>query len=156
MAFGFIAGGAALVSGALGIGAGRKRRKARKARRKIAKIKNFQSKRTFINQFLTAQSTALAQAAVSGADLGSSGVQGELASQQTQATTGLIETDRMGELEAFAGKQEDKASRLAGAASFLSSTVQAAGFLNDAGVFGGGGGPSSKNPPGSTFGTKDG
>jgi hypothetical protein len=135
MAFGLIAAGATLISGGLGIAAGKKKRKARRARRQISKIKNFQAKRQFINSFITAQSNTLAAGAVSGADLSSSGVQGQLASQETQARVGIIETNRMEQLEAQAGRAEDKASRLAGAASFLNSSINAAGFLKDAGMF---------------------
>ena len=125
MALGLILGGAKLLSGALSIGAGRKRKKAARARKTINKIKNFQSKRKFINDFLTAQSTSLAQGAVSGADLGSSGVQGNIASQRTQATTGLIEADEQQRLGDVAASNEAKASKLQGAASFIGSAASA-------------------------------
>jgi hypothetical protein len=117
--------GASILGGVLKLSAGKKRRKAARARRTIAKIQNFQAKRKFINDFITAQGTALAEGAASGADLGSSGVQGTLASQRTQATTGLFEQDRQSALSAYAGKKEDQASTLQGVASFVTNTASA-------------------------------
>jgi hypothetical protein len=125
MGLGLIAGAASLISGGLNISASRKRRKAARARRTINKIKNFQSKRKFINDFITAQSTVLARGAISGADLSSSGVQGELASQRTQATTGLIEQREQEKFGDIAASNERKASRLSGAASFIGSAASA-------------------------------
>lgn len=134
--------GGKVLGSILGFGARRKKRKAARARRQINKIKNFQSKRQFINEFLTAQSTTLARGAVSGADLGSSGVQGELASQATQVRTGVGEQNIQESLGAVAARNEAKASRLQGAASFIGSASSAIATLGS--EFGGDG--TSDNP----------
>ena len=127
---GAIAGG---VLGAIGGVFGRKKRKqqqlAAAARRKANQIRNFQQRRAFINNFLTAQGTTLATGALSGADLGSSGVQGELASQRTQATTGLLEANEMDRLDRLSGSLEAKASRNAGIASMIGTVGGAAATI---------------------------
>lgn len=99
--------------------ASRRKRRADRMRQEIKRIQNFQARRQFMNQFLTAQGNTLAAGAVSGAGLGSSGVQGQLASQGTQARVGMRETDRMDELDTGANRADVKASRLSSYGSLL-------------------------------------
>ena len=99
----------------------RRKRRAARMRQQITKIRNFQQSRAFMNKFYQAQGQAMAAGAVSGAGLGSSGVQGQLASQATQARVGMQEFGEMGDLEASANQTYAKASRMAGYGSLLQS-----------------------------------
>ena len=106
--------------------ASRRRRRAARMRQQITKIRNFQQTRAFMNKFYQAQGQAMATGAVSGAGLGSSAVQGQLASQATQARVGMREFGEMGELEAGAARADVKASRMAGFGSFLNAAANIA------------------------------
>lgn len=112
-----ISGVASVTKALFGRKASKEKKRAAAARNKIRKIQQFQEKRKFINDFLTAQSTALAQGALSGAGLGSSGVQGQLASQRTQATAGLDELATQSELGQVANIHEGRASKATDAAA---------------------------------------
>ena len=96
-------------------------RRAAWDKRQIQKIQRFQQGRAFMNRFHAAQGAVLAGGAVSGAGLGSSGVQGQLASQATQARVGMKEFGRMSELddrrflsEVEAQKEADRGALLGG------------------------------------------
>ena len=104
--------------------ASKRRRRAARLRQQIGRIKNVQAKRKFLNEFLSAQGVSLARGALTGADLGSSAVQGQLASQRTQATTGLVEFAEMDRLNELANRNTNKANKLAGIASFASTVPQ--------------------------------
>lgn len=114
-----------VIGGITGFLGGRKKREARRARAKLAKLQNFQARRAFLNNFFEAQSSALAQGALTGADLGSSGVQGELASLRTQATTGLIEQSEGIRLSAVAAKADRQAATIAGVGALAAGTADA-------------------------------
>ena len=106
------------VSGIAGAIFGSKKRKAAAraaaARNDITKIQKMQAKRAFFNKFHAAQADALTAGVNTGADLGSSGVQGQLASQATQARVGVAELNRMEGLDAIAGRYDAKAAKYAG------------------------------------------
>lgn len=118
------------VSGIAGAIFGSKKRKnqrrAAAARNDITKIQRFQEKRRYMNNFFAAQSAVLAQGALTGADLGSSAVQGQLASQRTQATTGMVELNAMQEREAVAQRYDAKAGKYAGYGAIAGAVGQIA------------------------------
>ena len=120
-----LAVGSKLLGGLFGLKSGKEKRKAARTRRRIGEIQNFQAYRNYMNKFLSSQGAALAQAGMSGAGLGSSGVQGTLASMGTQARVGTAEFQRLGELGAYAGRREDKAGTFAGYSSLAAGVGDA-------------------------------
>ena len=119
--------GGSVVSAIFGAKASSKRRKAARARKEITKITNFQQRRKFINDFITAQGQVLARGATSGIDIASSSTQGQLASQRTQATTGLIEQDRQRVLGEQAASLDQKANRLSATGALAGTLLAGAG-----------------------------
>lgn len=91
-----------VASAAKGISDGRKAAKAQRgsneAQRRINKLRNKQAKRQFLQNFRQAQAAAVVGAVGRGVGIGSSGTQGTLASQQTQARVSTNEFNVMDEL----------------------------------------------------------
>lgn len=118
------------VSGIAGAIFGSKKRKAQRraaqARNDITKIQKMQAKRQYFNRFYAAQADALTAGVNTGADLGSSGVQGQLASQATQARVGVAELNRMEGLDAIAGRYDAKAAKYAGYGAIAGAVGQIA------------------------------
>ena len=145
------------IAGAIfGSKAKKAKRRAAAARKSIDKIQQFQAKRKYMNDFFGAQSVALARGALTGADLGSSAVQGQLASQRTQATTGMVELAEQERLGEVAGYYDAKAGKYAGFASVAGGISKIAGLPGIANElnkvkFGGVIGPSER-PSGSLSG----
>ena len=71
---------------------------AGQSRQKATEIKNFQQKVGFINQFMSAEADFLSAGVQSGAGLGSSGVQGTMASARSQAAGRIGEYDELSRL----------------------------------------------------------
>jgi len=65
---------------------------------------------------------------LTGADLGSSAVQGQLASQRTQAQAGAVELRNQEKLGEIAGRYDSKASKYEGYASVAGTIGQIAGL----------------------------
>ena len=93
---------------------------AGQSRQKATEIKNFQQKVGFINQFMSAEADFLSAGVQSGAGLGSSGVQGTMASARSQAAARIGEFDELGKLGAEYSQHM--------AASSRASTLGAAGL----------------------------
>ncbi len=130
--------------------AGRKAKKAGKranaAQRAMNKLKNKQNKRAFLRQFRQAQAAALVGGVAAGVDIESSGIQGTLASQKTQARVGVAEfaeSERLGDVQAAAINKQASANFAASVFGSVASFAMSAGggdFLNSIG--------KAKQPPG--------
>jgi hypothetical protein len=127
-----IMGGGQILGGLLKAKGDRDRRRAARARNEIRRIQNMQARRTFINNFLTAQGQALASGATSGIDVMSSGTQGMMASQRTQATTGLVEQNEMSRLGELSNEREQSAARYGAVAELTQDAFGAFEVLNKA------------------------
>ena len=130
--------GLAVASTGLSISQGRKSSKAQKraneAQRKINRLKNRQAKRAFLRNFRQSQAVALVQGIASGVGLESSIVQGTLASQGSQARTGLREFQTFNRL----GAEFTSAQNAASSAAFKSQVFgQVASFASSFISFGG-------------------
>jgi hypothetical protein len=124
-----VIGGLTGIAGAIfGSKAKKAKRRAAAARKNIDKIQQFQAKRKFMNDFQSAQAAVLAQGALTGADLGSSAVMGQLASQKTQATTGMVELAEQERLGEVAGRYDAKAGKYEGYASVAGTIGKIAGL----------------------------
>lgn len=120
--------------------AGRKAKKASQranaAQRKINKLKNAQAKRAFLRNFRQQQAAALVGAVAGGVDIASSGVQGTLASQATQASVGRTEFkqfDVLGGIQTDAFNAQANANFVGsvfGAVGAFASSSGGASFLN--------------------------
>lgn len=101
--------------------AGNKAKKASKranaAQRAINKLKNKQAKRAFLKKFRQAQAAALVGGIGSGVSVESSGVQGTLAGQATQARTAVSEFNQFDKL----GAQQTAALNKQASANFAGS-----------------------------------
>lgn len=113
---------------------GRKAKKASKranaAQRAINKLKNKQAKRAFLRKFRQFQAAALVGGVASGVSVESSGVQGTLAGQATQAATGIAEFNQFDKL----GGEQTAALNAQASANFQSSVFGSiASFATSAG-----------------------
>ena len=110
----FIALGVSLLGMAGSTSQARKGSKAQKAaneaQRKINKLKNKQAKREFLRNFRQTQAIALSSAIGQGVGLESSGVQGTLASEKTQAKLALNEFNEFDKLGAEAAAAQNRAA----------------------------------------------
>lgn len=104
---------------------------AARLRRKTQQMANFQQSRAYMNKFLAAQGDALSAGALTGAGLGSSGVQGQLASQRTQFTTGMVEQEQKIDLDQRAYELEASSATAAGQAGFSGQVAKSAGLVSD-------------------------
>jgi|10_taG_2_1085330.scaffolds.fasta_scaffold163789_1 hypothetical protein len=108
-----------------------KARQAARLRRKTQQMANFQQSRAYMNKFLAAQGDALSAGALTGAGLGSSGVQGQLTSQRTQFTTGMVEQEQKIDLDQRAYGLEASSATSAGQAGFSGQVAKSAGLVAD-------------------------
>ena len=133
----FVSTAVAVVGTAYSIDQANKASKAQKnansTQRDINKLKNEQQKRAFLRNFRQTQAAALMNSVASGVGLESSGVQGTLASEQTQKATNLAdfrEFNRLGaEVASFQNRAATKGfnSAVGGSvASFASQFISAA------------------------------
>ena len=117
--------GSKVLGGILGNKARNKERRARQARAEIEKLRNYQARRDFLRKFTQAQAVSVIRGAAQGVDVTSSLIQGELASQETQARVGTLEQNKMGTLADTANANLDKAGRYA----FASDLFNVAGSI---------------------------
>jgi len=99
--------------------AARRRRQAGRLQREIRLISRVQQRRQFVNRFRQAQAEALSGGVATGAGLGSSAVQGILASQATQFGVATGEFEEQVRLEARAGQRLASAQRFEAGAGVL-------------------------------------
>lgn len=110
---------------------------ANEAQKKLNRKKNAQAKRAFLRQFQQAQAASLVAGIASGVGLESSIVQGQLASQATQAATAIKEFKEFDVLGAQVG---DLRQAAASAASRSQTFGQVASFASQFISFPSGGG----------------
>ncbi len=123
--------GAGVIGGAIaGSKAKKASKRANRAQRAINKLKNEQSKRAFLRKFRQAQAAALVSGISSGVTTESSGVQGALASQATQASIAIAEFNQFDDL----GAQQTAALSKQASANFAGSVFgSVTAFANSAG-----------------------
>ena len=80
-----LAGVTSLIGIKQGRDAAKSQSAAAMARQQISDLQNFQQRVSFLNQFMSAEADFLSAGVQSGAGLGSSGVQGTMASSRAQA-----------------------------------------------------------------------
>lgn len=90
--------------------ASKAQKQSNEAQRKITRLKNMQAKRGFLRQFRNVQSDAVMAGIGAGVDIGSSTVQGQLASSRTQAETSVREFGQMDDLGAEMTSAMNRAS----------------------------------------------
>ena len=115
-----LAGVTSLIGIKQGRDAAKSQSAAAMARQQISDLQNFQQRVSFLNQFMSAEADFLSAGVQSGAGLGSSGVQGTMASARSQAAARIGEFDELGKLGAEYSQHM--------AASSRASTLGAAGL----------------------------
>ena len=140
-----ISAASAIKSAQEGRKAAKAQRGANEAQRKINRLRNKQAKRQFLQNFRQAQAAAIVGAVGAGVSVESSGAQGMLASQQTQARVSTNEFNIMDQLgETMAAYQNAYSKRAANAQTWGAVSSFASQFIS----FGsGGGGGTPPTPP---------
>lgn len=93
-----VAAGSAYVSHKNAKKSSKAQRRANEAQRKINKLKNAQSKRSFLRAFRQQQANVISAGVAAGVGIDSSAIQGSLNAQQRQRQLALREFDKMDEL----------------------------------------------------------
>ena len=93
-----LAGVTSLVGIKQGRDAAKSQSAAAKARQQISDLQNFQQRVGFLNQFMSTEADFFSAGVQSGAGLGSSGVQGTMASARSQAAGRIGEYDELSRL----------------------------------------------------------
>ena len=132
-------------SAVVGAKASKAKRKSAKFERRASEVANFRQVREVIRASRLATAANVSNAAASGAEIGSSGVQGNLQSVRSRTASSLIINNRIASLQGSAFDQSLRAAKFSTFSGVLGTFAQL-GFAA-AGTFGGGT-PSTGGIPG--------